>query len=382
MADALAPLLRALRVRAGNPSYRAIERLISNQGRREQIRRATIQEKISGKSPANLVQVLSIVEALADYARSMGAPLADEEVDARVWRERVSESVDHETLASKKVASLVSQDGESQFEWGVRHLRNAGMHDVIDFVTSSQRRPVAEWLPEVIRNLRKAKMSRVEFLDQASKQDVAPLMDTVVALHLGGGALGQASPAVNAEADEMSDAQVLLHYAAKNHMAVRVPVILVALRRAEVESYAPGFIRSVAEVQSAENLVLAIEALHAASLYHDASDLLAAIGAKRMPGRVLEVVEVFRAQGLTEDADGILEEIGAAGEIRVLAFCRTIEALRLDRGAILSRVAAGMDWSDAEALLGYFEAMGESGMAEIARNAVVALERLKGDAQP
>ncbi|MFI8262104.1 hypothetical protein [Streptomyces sp. NPDC085665] len=369
MADSLAPLLRTLRARAGNPSYRAIERLISTQGRKAHMRRATIQEKLTGKSSANLVQVLSIVEALSDYARSMGAPLADEEIDPRMWRERFSEIADRERGRSDEMESrLPSSDEYQPPQWVVKHLQSAGMGDVIDFVEARQKHPLAEWLPEVISSLKKAKMSLVEFLDPASGQTVPALVDTIVALDAG---CGGSVEGVDAPS------QVLLHHAARNHPAASVPMIIVALRRADMEVYVPGFIRSVGQLASASNLLVVLDALRSASLSSDAMELLSAIGSKRHPDSIIEVFDLFKSVGADEDADGILEEIGAAGLGVMVAFCRTIETSREGRNEIYNRIANGMDWSEPERYLRYFEKEGEVGMASIVREGIEDLERRK-----
>ncbi|WP_330446708.1 hypothetical protein [Streptomyces anulatus] len=372
MADSLAPLLRTLRVRAGNPSYRTIERLIATQHRKDNMRRATIQEKIVGKSSANLMQVLSIVEALSDYARSMGAPLADDEIDPRVWRERFSEVADRENLKSGQLGAPVSSAEEFRPQWVTRHLRSAGMHDVIDFVDSSQQRPVAEWLPEVIRSIKKAKMSLVEFLEPASRQSVPALVDTVSALNAGnGGPVGEPeSPAV-----------VLLHHAAINHPAESVPMIMVALRRADLEDYVPGFIVSVARVQSASDLLVVVDALRSASLSFDADEILAAVGGKRSRGDIIEVVDLLDFMGAREDANCVLEEIGSGGLGIILSFCRTIDPSREDRGEILNRIANGMDWSDPDRILKYFENAGEEGMVAIVRDEIEKFKQFRENAR-
>ncbi|MET9598111.1 hypothetical protein [Streptomyces sp. NPDC006459] len=372
MADEMASLLRTLRVRAGDPSYRTIERLISTQPRRGQMRRATIQEKITGKSSADLVQVLSIVEALSDYARSMGAPLADEEVDPRVWRDRFSEIADKGNSHLERAASAVSTADKSRPEWIMRHLRTAGMHDVIDFVNASQQRPLAEWLPEVIHSLKKAKMSLIEFLDPASRQSVPALVETVVALDAGcGGPVGGLD----------DPAQVMLHYAAKNHPAESVPVIVVALRRADMEAFVPGFIGSVAQVASAPTLLVVIDALRSASLSSDASEVLAAVGSKRKPDQIIDVVDLLHVECRDEDSRLILEEIGGMGPGVITDFCLTIPSSRANRAEILDRIANGMDWSEPERYMKYFEKNGEYGMANVVREGIEEFERLKKNTQ-
>lgn len=76
--------LNNLRARADNPSYRTIERLISRQRRPNKMARSTTQEKMSGNSPLILTQVLSIVDALAEYARLHEVPLPLQEINHEV----------------------------------------------------------------------------------------------------------------------------------------------------------------------------------------------------------------------------------------------------------------------------------------------------------
>ncbi|MFF3214037.1 hypothetical protein ACFYYB_25590 [Streptomyces sp. NPDC002886] len=378
MADSLPSLLRTLRVRAGNPSYRAIERLIATQGRKDQIRRATIQEKISGRSPANLMQVLSIVEALADYARSIGAPLAAEEVDIRLWRERVSEAVNPEVIQLQQPPSMPTSV-EFQPAWDTRHLQIAGMSDVIAVVNSSRDRPVAEWLPGVISILKKAKMSLDEFLDTASRQQVGPLIDTVAALHFGSGGANETLSAADLLSNEPAEIEILLNYAARFHAAEDAPVIAVSLRRADMEAYVTGFIRAVAQKKSPQDLLVALNALYASSLSSDASELVGFIGSFREAGDVIEVVDFFSNGSRRRDADGILEEVGGTGRFRILEVSRSIEDAREDKIDILDRIIRGMDWSRPSETAGYFEKMKEPALAALIREKLDLSDSRSGD---
>jgi len=72
--EELAEQLNRLRVRAGNPSVRELAKLTERQGPGRAMSRSTVQDKISGKSPPRLGQILALVQACADYANSIGAP--------------------------------------------------------------------------------------------------------------------------------------------------------------------------------------------------------------------------------------------------------------------------------------------------------------------
>jgi hypothetical protein len=89
MSDDLAWHLRRLRIRAGNPSLRTIEKNTQGQGPRRAMSQSAIQEKLSGRTVPNLGQLLALVQACAEYAESIGAPLPDDDIDEQVWRDRL-----------------------------------------------------------------------------------------------------------------------------------------------------------------------------------------------------------------------------------------------------------------------------------------------------
>src|SRR2546430_13056778 len=71
----LAEQLNRLRVRAGSPSVRELAKLTGRQGPGRAMSRSTVQDKISGKSLPRLGQILALVRACADHAKSIGVPL-------------------------------------------------------------------------------------------------------------------------------------------------------------------------------------------------------------------------------------------------------------------------------------------------------------------
>jgi hypothetical protein len=116
--------LQALRVKAGNPSIRVIGRLVENQGRKNPMARSTIQDKLSGKSLPDLAQVLSIVEALSEYASSIGAPLGPEETGIQTWRDRFARQNTTKAQAPLSERTVDSSpDVSEQLPWNLDPLR-------------------------------------------------------------------------------------------------------------------------------------------------------------------------------------------------------------------------------------------------------------------
>lgn len=85
--------------------------------------------------------------------------------------------------------------------------------------------------------------------------------------------------------------------------------------------------------------------------------------------------------GAREDANCVLEEIGSGGLGIILSFCRTIDPSREDRGEILNRIANGMDWSDPDRILKYFENAGEEGMVAIVRDEIEKFKQFRENAR-
>lgn len=104
-AEELTEQLKRLRARAGNPSVRELARLTERQGPGATMTRSTLQDKISGKNPPRLGQVLAIVRACAEHAKSIGAPLTAEDTDEQVWRQRVEGALAQPSLAPSRPVS-------------------------------------------------------------------------------------------------------------------------------------------------------------------------------------------------------------------------------------------------------------------------------------
>ncbi|MFI0734603.1 hypothetical protein ACH4S9_37280 [Streptomyces sp. NPDC021225] len=307
MTDALATHLRALRVRAGDPPIREIERLINTQGRRETMARSTIQDKFSGKSRATLIQALSIVEALSDYARSMGAPLESTETDVRVWRERVSiRDKSNETGAPTNSPATPA----TEIEWDITPLKRAGMLDVVEMIESSRHLEVADWLPQVVSIIRQAGMNYNKFLKSAARDTPQGIAMTTSAIHNLFPA--DAHPWDVSPNDTCTVANSLIRLSSTLHSPKKAPVILVALRRAEVGQYAGEFLYAVAAYRNPQNIERSVDALRSAELARDAKSLLTWVGSNRAADRSLEVLNQFQEGAREADVNDIL--IGVAKE--------------------------------------------------------------------
>ncbi|WP_369189313.1 hypothetical protein [Streptomyces sp. R08] len=159
-----------------------IERLIARQGRQHPMARSTIQEKISGRSPVNLLQVLSIVEALAEHARLNGIPLSQQEIDQSVWRERAATSMVNPTVRASG-RGFSPPPKRREIEWNVEPLKHAQMFDLVAIVDDEAKEvEVASWLPRVIRGMMQAEMSFNGFLESAAMDSPHGVVGTVAAL--------------------------------------------------------------------------------------------------------------------------------------------------------------------------------------------------------
>ncbi|SEF23780.1 hypothetical protein SAMN05421837_102407 [Amycolatopsis pretoriensis] len=86
--DQFAARLRELRLRAGEPSVSRLVALTRRQGRRMEMTRSTIQDKLSGHTTPKLEHVLALVKACVEHAESLGRPLPADTIDEQDWRER------------------------------------------------------------------------------------------------------------------------------------------------------------------------------------------------------------------------------------------------------------------------------------------------------
>ncbi|WP_157839185.1 hypothetical protein [Streptomyces flavidovirens] len=172
--DSLAKQLGRLRVRAGNPSLRDLEKLTDRQGRR--MSRASIQDKFSGTSGLKMVQVLALVRACADYAHSIGVPLPPEDTDEQFWQEKAAHPTApknrHVVEPPHETDPQESQDQKtgdsSDLEALISPLINAGMEDIANLARQGAGQPLETWLPAVIVALGHAHMDYQSFLNLAA----------------------------------------------------------------------------------------------------------------------------------------------------------------------------------------------------------------------
>ncbi|MFF2327663.1 MULTISPECIES: hypothetical protein [unclassified Streptomyces] len=317
--DSLAKQLGRLRVRAGNPSLRDLERLTDRQGRR--MSRASIQDKFSGSSALKMVQVLALVQACTDYARSIGAPLPPADVDEQAWREKAAHppkpriqptsKAEHGSAENQKKTTL------PELESLISPLINAGMEDIAHIATEGINRPLETWLPTVLVALGNAQMDFQGFLNLAVHE---PVQQTVRIL----------TSITEEEAENVANRYFAMCLLAKP--AVEIPKFLVALRRHDGESsywYADNFIDALAGKgewpgSTRSDLADTLRALRAATLKDDANKLAEAIGMHSWPRVALATAGAFPDNFLS-DRELILHSAQKGGPKRLL---RLISCLR------------------------------------------------------
>ncbi|MQS37822.1 hypothetical protein [Streptomyces katsurahamanus] len=309
---ALASELRDLRDRAGRPSYREIERLIARQGRDHAMGRSTIQEKLSGKSSASLVQVLSLVEALAEHARRVEIPLTPLEVDKSVWRERYMKSI--KTGKPDAPATVTTESSIDSTPWNIEPLRQAQMYDLIEVIESSRTLPVASWLPQVIKGILLAGMSCFDFLKRAARENPQQVLQIVVALHY-------TFPPEERDrwdppprpwdvTDHNRTVGVYLAQAARVHGAIASPAIVAGMHRAGLGTLIETYLNGVAKVHPAPNIARAVAHLRFTTLPNEADQLLEYVGTGRQFEEVIRIAQYFTDHEQPTDRTKILKGAG------------------------------------------------------------------------
>lgn len=309
----LASRLQDLRNRAGNPTYRQIERLIARQARDNPMARSTIQEKITGKSHPNLAQIFSMVEAIAEHARLIESPLTPQEVDKSRWRDLYTSS-----LRAKEPKIPQSPQRNSKPEdiepWNLEPLRQAHMHDLVDLVTKSIDRPVSTWLPEVIEALLLSKMSCTELLHRAAQESPQGIVQIIAAFDKSFPVeeLNPRGPSPDPWATSDRDRVVggYLAQVARKHGALSSPAIIVGLRRVGLPGLVNAYLSSLSKVQPAPNIVRIVNHLRFTTLSGDADALLAQIGEKRNSEQVIEFAQYIGAHGQAGDRTKIMKGAG------------------------------------------------------------------------
>lgn len=314
----LAGQLRELRTRAGDPSYRSLERLIARQGRQQKMARSTIQEKLAGRSSLTLPQVLSIVEALAEHARLNGIPLPSQEIDRDTWRDRV-------TTSSRKVPDarnpaqphMKSPNAE---EWDTTPLEQAHMIDLVNLVKEAKWSPASTWLPRVLREMMEAEMSIEGFLRRAAQEDAIEVIAILKALEdefpyrietddpWGSGRVNE---------ENKETVSRLLWRTAGRHGLTSTPAIIVGLRRSGIGHHIDAYLSTVAISFQSASIAQIIKHLHSATLTNDTERFLKAIGRHRIATTFPAVIKRLQIEEMQDEANLILQSVGESNITRI-----------------------------------------------------------------
>ncbi|GGY53834.1 hypothetical protein GCM10010363_38750 [Streptomyces omiyaensis] len=326
--------LQELRLRAGSPTYREIERLLERQGRQERIARSTIQEKFTGKSTLKLGEVLRLVEALAEHARFIGAPLPPQETDQEAWRQWVvSAQASHSTPEETKAAAPANID----LEWPLDPLYQAGMLDVVEIVLESRGQPTANWLPRVAREMMRAEMSCMSFMRTAAMEPPLETVKTAAALHQEFPNFAEPDTddpwALRSAPGNSETVLTLLRFTARKHGSTAAPTVVAGLRRAGIGEYVEHLLICIGQWHLAPNIEKAVSHLRAAEMNRDANNLLALTGSQRILDRTFEIAEHFNKTNAISDRDTILR------------------AMATDPLRMLAAFEGSKDWPDAEKII-------------------------------
>ncbi|MFD7857322.1 hypothetical protein ACFV6B_23965 [Streptomyces microflavus] len=284
--------------------------------------RSTIQEKLSGKSPAKLSQILAIVESIAEYGRINGTPLSPQEVEENSWRAKYVATMGNRGHAG----SALSRNEPSTYDrvWNPQPLLAAGMTDLVDLVSQSQGAPMSTWVPHVATEMATAEMSCKNLMEWVAQGEIKDIIGCIKALD-------QAFPLPNQGPPEPWDnwstgygatTEILLRYVARTHGRSSAPVVAVGLRRASLGYFVNTFLSNVASWHLAKNLAVAVQRLRSAELSKDAITLLRFVGSSRMDSRVLEVVHYFLDNNSDDDAKRILKGMGSESPERLVIALR------------------------------------------------------------
>ena len=354
-AEDLTQNLKRLRALAGNPSVRDLAKLTERQGPGRAMSRSTVQDKISGKNPPRLAQVLAIVQACADYAKSIGAPLATAETDEQIWRERTQAALARTSSPPPVSTDIPANRPVKQVtEWDLNPLIRAGMYDMVQLVQASEGRPMAEWLPSLIHALDLAGMSKQQFLIAASMEQPKDLVESIMAL------------INNSEALDM-----LMHLCARYQPSDSIPAIMVLLRRktaAGSAELADRLIDLISEERSGpfwdaaeaeDNCIPVVLALRSATLEKDVIRLLKGIGAHGSPDYILEVVASF-PDNAWGDREKVLSSVAEGTDYHISSVLKELRETKLDGidpKKTLDRVIFGIR-SRRQDIVSYLESQG------------------------
>ncbi|NEA62593.1 hypothetical protein [Streptomyces sp. SID12488] len=365
--------LQDLHHRAGKPSYRTIERLIARQGRDQSMARSTIQEKLSGKSPATLTQILSLVEALAEHARLIESPIPAQAIDKGSWRDAYTASLKGGEKSNPSATAITEREVISD-PWNVEPLRQAHMYDLIEIISSSSDAPVSSWLPRVISPLLQAEMSCTDFLRRAAKEGPREVVRITEALRKAFPPLkddpwaAPQDPWATSEHDKT--VSVFIAQTARIHGTRSTPAIIAGLRRANIGEYTDQYLQSIAKVQPASNISRIVRHLRSATLSRDSDKLLHFVGSERQVGRVLEVVHHFTESGDANDRTKILKGAATKGWYRIKNIAAEIKDIR-SKDDLLKEVLWGIPHGEHQDIA---EQLARAGHNELAQRVLVSAD--------
>jgi hypothetical protein len=368
-AEELAEQLRLLITRAGNPSVRELAKLTERQGPVAAMSRSTLQDKISGKNPPRLGQVLAIVRACADYAESIAAPLTPLDADEQVWRERVEDASARSSPPPPAVTVDVTAIQSTR--WDLDPLRRAGMRDMVDLVLVSEGQPMATWFHPLIEALDIAGMSSEQFLKAASTEQPADLVESLITL---------------ASYGHEEALYRLMVLCARNQPPESIPVIMVLLRRKKTDEGNKLAERLMGVLTGDDNppghgrlrddITSVVLALRGATLNQDASRLIKGIGRDGQPDVVFEAV-VSLPGSVRRSRESVLSSVGTGRWqiLRVLKQLRKTTIEGIDRNDVLDQIIVGIPFHDFDETVSFLK---EQGLPEEAARCL----ELKDDIPP
>ncbi|MGW1089037.1 hypothetical protein ACWD4L_22655 [Streptomyces sp. NPDC002596] len=316
MTNSLAKQLRDLRVRAGNPSVRDIERLLEGQGRNRSMARSTIQEKLSGKTPARLHQILALVAAIAEYGKQNGTPLAPQEIDKNTWRAKfVAASGKSSPVTASGGITIGPEAAGGSRIWDAAPLRNAGMTDLLDLISQSEGAPLAAWLPHVASEMHRSQMSCESLMKWAAGTSPQEIIACISALEEIFPLPEQKSndPWSGWSPENDATAGMLLRFTTRIQPLSNAPIIVVGLRRADLAKYVEQFLTGMACWHLAPSLRGAVKSLQSAELARDAEKILTYVGSERQQTRIIEIVSHFSEHNEVRERDTILKGMALDG---------------------------------------------------------------------
>ncbi|MFB7971352.1 hypothetical protein [Streptomyces rubiginosohelvolus] len=282
--------------------------------------RASIQDKFSENSALKMVQVLALVQACAEYARSINAPLPPEYINEQAWQEKVMRLSTPQSPRISKAHTMPKNQittSPSESESLITPLINAGMEDIAHIATKGAGHPLEEWLPTVLVALGRAQMNYQGFLDLAvhePPQQTVRILDSIA----------------EAEAENVADLYFSTCLLAKPPS--EIPKLLVALRRHDSETsywYTDRFIDAIIGKDewpgtTRQDLADVLRALRAATLKEDADKLAEGIGLHSWPKLALATAGSFREEFLG-DRELILHAVPQGGPNRLLEVLRCLK---------------------------------------------------------